>query len=37
MNLNDFTIIIPCISFQDVKKCIQNIRKIIDQLKLLLV
>ena len=27
MRLNDFTIIIPCISFQDVKGCIKNIRK----------
>ena len=27
MKISDFTIIIPCISFKDVKKCIKNIRK----------
>ena len=36
MNLNDFTIIIPCISFQDVKKCIQNIRKNYRSLKIII-
>ena len=27
MKIKDFTIIIPCISFKDVKDCIKNIRK----------
>ena len=36
MNLNDFTIIIPCISFQDVKKCIQNIRKNYRSIKIII-
>ncbi len=27
MKLSDFTIVIPCISFKDVRNCIKNIRK----------
>ena len=32
----DFTIIIPCISFADVKKCIKNIRKYYKKVKIII-
>ena len=34
MNIKDFTIIIPCISFKDVKDCIKNIRKLYKNIKI---
>ena len=35
MQIKDFTIIIPCISFKDVKKCIKNIRKNYKEVKII--
>ena len=35
MRINDFTIIIPCISFKDVKNCIKNIRKNYKKIKII--
>ena len=35
MNIKDFTIIIPCILFNDVKKCIKEIRKIYKNIKII--
>ena len=35
MNIKDFTIIIPCISFDDVKECIKKIRKIYKKIKII--
>ena len=35
MRINDFTIIIPCISFRDVKNCIKNIRKNYKKIKII--
>ena len=35
MKISDFTIIIPCISFKDVKKCIKNIRKNYKEIKII--
>lgn len=35
MNIKDFTIIIPCISFKDVKDCIKNIRKLYKNIKII--
>ena len=35
MNIKDFTIIIPCISFKDVRYCIKNIRKHYKKIKII--
>ena len=35
MNIKDFTIIIPCISFDDVNECIKKIRKIYKKIKII--
>ena len=35
MRLKDFTIIIPCVSFKDVKNCIKNIRKNYKKIKII--
>ena len=35
MKIKDFTIIIPCISFKDVKNCIENIRKYYKKIKII--
>jgi len=35
MKIKDFTIIIPCVSFQDVKYCIKNIRKYYKKIKII--
>jgi len=35
MRLKDFTIIIPCVSFRDVKNCIKNIRKNYKKIKII--
>ncbi len=35
MKLKDFTIIIPCISFKDVKDCLENIRKNYSSVKII--
>jgi GT2 family glycosyltransferase len=35
MRLKDFTIIIPCVSFGDVKNCIKNIRKNYKKIKII--
>ena len=35
ISIKDFTIIIPCISFKDVKKCIKNIRKYYKKIKII--
>ena len=35
MNTKDFTIIIPCILFDDVKECIRKIRKIYKKIKII--
>jgi len=35
MRLKDFTIIIPCVSFRDVKNCIKNIRKSYKKIKII--
>ena len=35
MKLKDFTIIIPCISFKDVKDCLKNIRKNYSSVKII--
>jgi len=35
MKINDFTIIIPCVSFKDVKTCIKNIRKKYNKIKII--
>ena len=35
MQIKDFTIIIPCISFKDVKNCIKNIRKNYKEIKII--
>ena len=34
-SIKNFTVIIPCISFQDVKKCIKNIRKHYKKIKII--
>ena len=36
MKLKDFTIIIPCISFNDAKYCIRNIRKYYKKVKIII-
>ena len=35
MRLKDFTIIIPCVSFRDVKNCVKNIRKNYKKIKII--
>ena len=35
MRIKDFTIIIPCIHFKDVKNCIKNIRKNYKKIKII--
>ena len=35
MNIKDFTIIIPCILFDDVNVCIKKIRKIYKKIKII--
>ena len=35
MNIKDFTIIIPCVSFKDVKYCLENIRKHYNKIKII--
>ena len=35
MKIKDFTIIIPCVSFKDVKYCIKNIRKHYKKIKII--
>jgi len=35
MKTKDFTIIIPCVLFDDVKNCIKNIRKIYKKIKII--
>lgn len=35
MKIKDFTIIIPCVSFKDVKTCIKNIRKKYNKIKII--
>ena len=35
MKIKDFTIIIPCVSFKDVKYCIKNIRKYYKKIKII--
>ena len=37
MKLKDFTIIIPCISFNDAKYCIRNIRKYYKKVKIIII
>ena len=36
MNIKNFTIIIPCIMFQDVKESIKKIRKIYKNIKIII-
>ena len=35
MNIKDFTIIIPCILFSDIKECIRKIRKVYKNIKII--
>ena len=35
ISINDFTIIIPCIRYQDVKNCIEQIRKKYKKIKII--